>query len=153
MARDEEDSDPESSRPELALAAGLPRQRAPSVQAGPICPLSALKPGPTKVKSRRHTPGLCGRTPGSPGHVLLPDAAQAARPSLAWAWSKLPSLQDQKTPVRVTSGVLNKTALQGFKEGLRDAAARTHTVHTKPHLSENGHLSRGLPRANSMASV
>lgn len=62
---------------------------------------------------------------------------------MAWAWSKLPSLQDQKTPVRVTSGVLNKTALQGFKERLQDAAARTYTAHTKPHLSENGHLSSG----------
>ena len=113
------------------------------------CPLSTvtLKPGPTKAKSRKHTRGLCGRTPGSPGQVSFPDAAQVARPWLAWTWSKLPSLQDQKTAVTVTSSVLDKTALQGFKEGLHEAAACTCSAHTDPHSGREWPPERGLPQS------
>ena len=135
--------------PEWALAAGLPRQGAPSVQAGPICLLSHWSQAPPK-RSPENTHWVCVA-----GHLVQQATCRfqmlPRQPGPRWPGPG-PSCPPFKTRRHLWGWRAVFLTRQHYKIQ-RGAAARTYTVHTKPHLSENGPLSRGLPRANSMASV
>lgn len=135
-----------------ALAAGLPRQGRHLSRLG-LSALSHTESRPHQSQAQKTHTGSAWPTPDSPGQAAFPGAAQVARPWLAWTWSKLPSLQDQKTAVTVASGALNKTALQGFKEGLHDAATSMDSVHTDPHPGRERPPEWGCPRAHGTAAV